>query len=229
MLATASTVKKPTKSGRFFSIVVTPPYLPRWIAIIFTLALHLLMLSRVIHGGSLRLPEDLMMARLQYIKLPSPEKPTLSRLVEPPLVSPLNPDIKLLADSFLPLPAIIVQSEPLTREELQELVGEPNYIPQHETADIAKNVFHPGLRKQLTIEANKPVLARAEDQGLETYMDSSGATIVKLSDGSCLKSPPVKIGEPQNWYMAPCAGKNESEKIMDRVNQAINGKLRLNE
>jgi hypothetical protein len=37
----------------------------------------------------------------------------------------------------------------------------------------------------------------------------------------------TKIGAPQNWYMTRCAGKSESEKIMERVEQSINGKLKF--
>ncbi len=120
-----------------------------------------------------------------------------------------------------------MQSEPLTPQELKELLGGDDFPLQNNTAEIARNVFHPGLRKQLTAEANKPVLARVEDRGLETYVDPSGATVVVSASGNCLSSPAAKIGEPRNWYMVPCAGKNESEKVMDRIDEAVNGKLKF--
>ncbi len=221
MLAHTFEHKKPTGYGRFFSAVKTHSGSRRAIAAVITLTLHLLILWAVINS-ELLFPGDSISTHLHYIELPSLEKPVASLTVEPPVI-----DFTSTAITLQPLPEIIMQSEPLTPQELKELLGGDDFPLQNNTAEIARNVFHPGLRKQLTAEANKPVLARVEDRGLETYVDPSGATVVVSASGNCLSSPAAKIGEPRNWYMVPCAGKNESEKVMDRIDEAVNGKLKF--
>lgn len=118
--------------------------------------------------------------------------------------------------------------ESLSPQELAEIVESHNaQANQQNQPAIGENVFHPGLRAQLNAEANKPILARVEDAGLKINIDPSGATVLMLDNGGCLRSPPTEIGEAKNWYVSvtPCPGKNESEKIMDRVNESVNGKL----
>lgn len=126
-------------------------------------------------------------------------------------------------------PARVIQ--PLTGEELREII-------QHSTAkktlhqapadSIAANVFNPVLRRRLQEEERKPDLQRA-DTGPKTHTDPSGATIVDLGGGKCLRSSAPKSGEAQNWYMTSCGGKSESEEMMERVNQAVNGKLHFDD
>ena len=222
MLAISSELKNPTGDGRFFSGVITRSNSPRWIAIAVTLLLHLLFLWLVISGKHSSLRDNSIKTRLQYIEPTVLEKPAPSQRVDPLSINPASTTITLL-----PLPQLAIQPEPLTQQELRELLGNYDYPSQSDMAGIAKNVFHPELRKQLTDESNKPVLARVEDRGLETYTDPSGATIVVTGSGTCLSSPPAKIGSPRNWYVSTCSGKTESEKIMDRVNEAVNGKLKL--
>jgi hypothetical protein len=116
----------------------------------------------------------------------------------------------------------------LSRDEMLELHSQrkPVVVPKA-TGSIGDNVFHPALRARLITEENKPDLQRV-DLGPKTYSDPSGATIVDLGDGKCLRSSVVsKVGETQNWYMTSCGGKSESERIMERVNQAVNGKLKF--
>jgi len=139
-----------------------------------------------------------------------------------PVINPKSTTITLQ-----PLRELAIQIEPLTPQELREILGDGDYPLHKNTAEIAKNVFHPGLRKQLTDESNKPMLARVEERGLETYTDPAGTVTVVTGSGTCLSSPPAKIGSPTNWYVSTCSGKTESEKIMDRVNEAVNGKLKL--
>ncbi len=117
---------------------------------------------------------------------------------------------------------IVVQ--PLTMEELRELNQQKNASTDEPVTGIAANVFNPALRKRLHEEASKPELQRA-DAGPTTHTDPSGATIVDLGGGKCLRSSVPKPGEAQNWYMTSCGGKSESEQIMERINQAVNGKL----
>ncbi|QEY15245.1 hypothetical protein D0C16_04195 [Cellvibrio sp. KY-GH-1] len=119
---------------------------------------------------------------------------------------------------------IVVQ--PLTMDELHELSQQRISAAGESATGIAANVFHPELRKRLHEEANKPKRQRA-DAGPKTYTDPSGATVVDLGGGKCLRSSAPKIGEAINWYMTSCGGKSESEQIMERVNQAVNGKLKF--
>lgn len=120
--------------------------------------------------------------------------------------------------------------EPLSAQELAAIVerhtAEPDY---HHAPAIAENVFHSGLRAKLNEEASKPLLARVEDAGLVAHTDPSGATIVMLDNGGCLRSPPSEIGAEKNWYVSvtPCPGKSRSEKIMEQVEQSITGKLKF--
>lgn len=120
--------------------------------------------------------------------------------------------------------SIVIQ--PLTMDELRELNQQENTLLDEPATGIATNVFNPALRRRLNEEASKPGLLRA-DSGPKTHTDPSGATVVDLGGGKCLRSSVPKLGEAQNWYMTSCGGKSESEQIMDRVNQAVNGKLKF--
>lgn len=135
-------------------------------------------------------------------------------------VEPSEPN-KAESDKLEAAP-IVVQS--LTMDELRELNQQKNTVIAAPATGIAANVFNPALRKRLHEEASKPELQRA-DAGPKTHTDPSGATIVDLGGGKCLRSSAPKPGEAQNWYMTSCGGKSESEQIMERVNQAVNGKL----
>ncbi len=120
--------------------------------------------------------------------------------------------------------------QPLTNDDLRDIVqssaAERDQSPAP-SGDIAANVFHPELRKRLQEEASKPKLKRVEDKdGLESHIDSSGATIVDLGGGRCLRSPPTKVGEAKNWFMVSCGGKTESEQMMDRVNQEVKARFK---
>ncbi len=239
MLANSPETTKPTGNGRFFvcltslvggvTVVITPSNSSRWIAIGITLILHLVVLWTAMRNSRSIPPSEFLAGRLHYIELPPLEEPHVLRVVQPPVINPDAFKLNSPQDVLPPLPELTLQLEPLTPQEINELLGGNNVSSQTDSAEIARNVFHPGLRKQLTDASNKPVLARIEDRGLETYMDPSGTTVVMLEGGGCLRSPPTKIGEPRNWYVSvtPCPGKSESEKIMDRVNDAVNGKLKL--
>jgi hypothetical protein len=120
---------------------------------------------------------------------------------------------------------IVIQS--LTMDELREFNQQKNTAIDAPATGIAANVFNPALRKRLHEEASKPELVSG-DRGLKNHIDPSGATIVNLEADVCLRSSVVtKPGEAQNWYrtITPCGGKNESEQITERINQAVNGKL----
>lgn len=122
----------------------------------------------------------------------------------------------------------------LSRDELSELRGQswsaPTPAPiQKRGGSIGDNVFHPGLRKRLQIEEGKPDFQRV-DSAPKTHIDPSGATIVGVDGGGCLRSSVTnKTGDAQNWYMTPCGGKSESERMMERINQDANGKLTFDE
>jgi hypothetical protein len=218
---------KPTEFGRFFSGLTIGRISPRWIAIAITLILHIFILWALLRNAVLIPSDEFRLTNLRYITLPIVEDPDKPRL-DNSLTLNFTPDSnKLLQIPLQQLPELVLEPEPLNQRELNEIVGHSDYLLQNNTQGISRNVFHPGLRKKLTAEENKPVLARVEDRGLETHTDPTGATVVKLGSGNCLRSPAVKSGEARNWYMTPCAGKTESETIMDRVDHAVNGKLEL--
>jgi len=229
MLAT-SAIKKPTESGRFFSAAKTHRLLQRWIAIVITLVVHLLVLWGLLHATVFTSSEEPRTTQLRYITLPPvTDKIEKSRIKES-LSIQLNPfSRELLQPAFQQIPELVSELEPLTPQELREITSSNSYSPQGNSLGIARNVFHPGLREKLTIEENRPVLARVEDGDLKTHTDPSGATIVRLGSGNCLKSPPSKPGEARNWYMTACAGKTESEKMLERVDRDVNGNRRFDE
>lgn len=149
----------------------------------------------------------------------APTEPT----VDVPQVSekelPVNPSSTAVEK---PLSTKVIQ--PLTSEELRSVIerdDQASQSPFHAPdSGIAANVFNPALRKRLQEEESKPELQRA-DAGPKTYTDPSGATIVDLGGGKCLRSSVPKPGAAQNWYMTSCGGKSESEQMMERVNQEV--------
>lgn len=118
----------------------------------------------------------------------------------------------------------------LSRDEMHEIYNQRNATSASPKTDsISRNVFNPALRERLITEENKPDLQRA-NIGPKTHMDPSGATVVELGNGKCLRSSVVtKAGETQNWYMTSCGGKSDSERMMERINDQVNGKLRFDE
>lgn len=142
--------------------------------------------------------------------------------VPPPIAQPVKAEPQKQHDVSVK-PTVI---RPLTATELREFNQQKDTTIDVPATGIAANVFNPALRKQLHEEASKPELQRA-DAGPKTYTDPSGATIVDLGGGKCLRSSVPRPGEAQNWYMTSCGGKSESEQIMERVNQAVNGKLKF--
>jgi hypothetical protein len=118
--------------------------------------------------------------------------------------------------------------EPLSSQELAEIVNSHDAQPDYENAPpIVENVFHPELRRKLIAASKERRKKRVEDEDPSTgYIDPSGAVRVETSMGTCLSSPQNnKIGAPHNWYVSLCKGKSESEEIMERVEQSVNGKL----
>lgn len=122
-----------------------------------------------------------------------------------------------------PQPRIITN---LTRDEMIELHTKRKApAAPRATGNISDNVFHPALRERLMVEERKPHSQRAGSI-VKTHIDPSGSTIAKVGEGDCLRtSLNDRAGEAQNWYMTSCGGKSESEKMMERVNQNLNGKL----
>lgn len=116
---------------------------------------------------------------------------------------------------------------PLSEAELHEITQQ--HRPQETAAargHVSENVFHPALHQRLEVEASQPNLQRV-DNGPKTYSDPSRATMVDLESGKCLRSSIPEGMNAQNWYMTACGGTSESEQIMERVDQAVNGKLRF--
>lgn len=215
-----------------WGVIAEHSVLLRWITLLFSVALHVLVLwfgFSSITSISVETPR----ARLQYVNLASP----VDEHVDPPRVVEPSIDPERIHKALLlsmPLPESVEYSsllEPLTPQELKQITDAyPSQRDSENSAVIAKSVFHPGLRKQLTIEANKPKLARVEDDnGPKTYTDPSGATVVVLGNGSCLRSPGTTSSRgPRNWYMTPCGGKAESEQMLERVVQSLHDTLEFN-
>lgn len=158
-----------------------------------------------------------------------PEKPVTTTDVEPVSAPPATRPEAAISSDELPLPvqqARIITT--LSRDEMQEIYLErKSTIAPQLKGSIAENVFNPALRERLIAEENKPDLQRV-DAGLKTNSDPSGATIVDLENGKCLRSSAVrKVGEVQNWYMTGCGGKSEAERMMERINERVNGRLRF--
>jgi hypothetical protein len=160
-----------------------------------------------------------------------PEKPLTTRDLAPVSVPPAPLPETAISSNEPPPPvqqARIITT--LSRDEMQEIYHERrSTIAPQLKGSIAENVFNPALRERLIAEENKPDLQRADTE-LKTYSDPSSATIVDLGNGKCLRSSVVsRVGEVQNWYMTGCGGKSESERIMERINERVNGKLRFDE
>ncbi|WP_331347016.1 hypothetical protein [Cellvibrio sp. UBA7661] len=219
------------------------------LALIASCAIHALMLLVNWRQGvtALKKPESITLT-IQLQALPKPE----------PLVEPAATPKPVVMETAKPIPdAVPAQAQqassvdsppaevnapevnapevsapviqPLNTEELRDIIQSYKSVKKvAPTSGIAANVFHPVLRQRLQEEERKPELQRA-DTGPKTYTDPSGATIVDLGGGTCLRSSVPKVREVQNWYMTSCGGKSESEQIMERVNNAVNGKLRFEE
>ena len=160
---------------------------------------------------------------------PTPTQQTspISPPLEDPVQQPEIPESQSLETKASETNAIGLQ--PLTAEELRDIIQSNNSAHQTTpTGGIATNVFHSGLRQRLQEEERKPELQQA-DAGPKTHTDPSGAPIADLGGGKCLRSSVPKLGQVQNWYMTSCGGTSESEQIMERVNNAVNGKLRFEE
>lgn len=218
-----------------------------WLALLLSSLLHLSLLLVEFSSNQLRpkqaptqtLHIDLLQAPLkkrdvgpELMVRETVESQTDSKatkdVIEPPVSKPVIATTEKPRETQRQARVVI---ESLSPQELIAIVDNHNAQRDHQSQSaIGKNVFHPGLRAQLNAEANKPILARVEDAGLKTHLDPSGATVLMLDNGGCLRSPPTEIGEAKNWYvsMTPCPGKNESERIMERVEQSINGKLKIN-
>ncbi len=215
-----------------------------WIALVLSLMLHLSLLlfefsakqfhqqqiaKQTLHISLQRAPTTpnaLPDVVAEGVVQPAPAPRDIKEIVTAPVITEVvAPKEK---PSKVP-PATRVVIEPLTAQELAEITDNHNSTTTHQdSASIAENVFHPGLGAQLTAEANKPKLARAEESALQTYTDPAGATVVKSPGGGCMRSPAeTKIGAPKNWYFAGCGGQSESEKMMERVNGEVKKKFRF--
>lgn len=159
----------------------------------------------------------------QPIETPSAGAATAEPIVDEPQI--LKKESPVSASPTSEEKPTIVVVQPLTPDELRSVIERDDRTssesPTHAPASgIAANVFNPALRKRLQEEESKPELQRA-DAGPKTHTDPSGATIVDLGGGKCLRSSVPKPGAAQNWYMTSCGGKSESEQIMERVNQEV--------
>ena len=158
----------------------------------------------------------------QPIETPSAGAATAEPIVDEPRILEKESPVSAPTREEKPTTVLV---QPLTTDELRSVIERDEQtsieLPTHAPASgIAANVFNPELRKRLQEEEGKPELQRA-DAGPKTHTDPSGATIVDLGGGKCLRSSAPKPGAAQNWYMTSCGGKSESEQMMERVNQEV--------
>lgn len=212
-----------------------------WIALVFSLLLHLSLLFFNLGANQhqQRISNPALHIRLQ--QAPPTMREALPDHVEAKVIEPPSAPEVVQESASPPVAAVPVASEklpdarpvtrlviePLSAQELAEITHTHSTTTSDQnSAPIADNVFHPGLRARLSVEASKPRLMRIEDSGLQTFTDPAGATLVKLPGGGCMRSPAdTNIGEPKNWYFVACGGQSESEQMMQRVNEEIKGKL----
>lgn len=218
-----------------------------WVALLLSLLLHLsFLLFNFSDKQFLPKPVPAQILRIDLVQLPIKKLDAAPEIVteeinELQVATEVEKEVltsPVPATTILPTgkprktpPVTRLVIEPLTSQELVEIVDSHNVQSNSQaTAPIAENVFHPGLRARLSEEANKPKLARVEDSILQTFADPGGATIVKSPGGGCMRSPAdTKIGAPKNWYFVACGGQSESERMMERVNEDVNEKLRFDE
>jgi hypothetical protein len=204
-----------------------------WLALLLSLLLHLSLL--LFQFGEKQFHSQLAPTPTLHInlrQLPAKTQDIAPEIITPgvieiPPVSNVEPEV--VASSVIAEKVVKVE-KPLTAKPATRLVIEPLSAQELKEVVESHNVFHPGLRARLSAEANKPTLMRVEDSGLQTFTDPAGATVVKLPGGSCMSSPAnTKIGAPKNWYFTACGGQSESEKMLERVNSDVKGKLRFDE
>lgn len=216
-----------------------------WVALVFSLLLHLSLLffNSVPNHPHQQIANQTLHIRLQ--QAPPTLREVMPDLVEKKIVEPLSAPEVVQEVASAPVaevpvpneklpdarPATRLTIEPLSAQELAEITHtHSTTTTDQNSAAIADNVFHPGLRARLSAEASKPRRMRVEDSSLQTFTDPAGATVVKLPGGGCMRSPAdTKIGAPKNWYFAACGGQSESEQMMERVNEDMNGTLRFDE
>lgn len=218
-----------------------------WLALLLSSLLHLSLLlfefsekqfhskltpAQTLHIDLRQLPSKKQDVATEILTQEIAETPPVSKVEQGVVVSPVIAEkIVIVEKSLATKPVTRLVIEPLTSQELIEIVDSHNVQSNSQAAaPIAENVFHPGLRARLSAEANKPTLMRVEASDLQTFTDPAGATVVKLPGGGCMSSPAgTKSGAPKNWYFVACGGQSESEKMMERVNEDVNGKLRFDE
>ena len=214
-----------------------------WLALVFSLLLHLSLLffNLSVNQHHQQISNSALHIRLQQV--PATMREVMPGLVEQKVVESLTtPDTtpEIIASPATETaapneklsevrPVTRLAIEPLSAQELAEITDTHNSTTTDQnSAAIADNVFHPGLRARLSAEASKPRLMRVEDSSLQTFTDPAGATVVKLPSGGCMRSPAdTKIGAPKNWYFTGCGGQSESEKMMQRVNSEVTEKFRF--
>jgi hypothetical protein len=128
----------------------------------------------------------------------------------------INPDVKIItsqstADSTVPKPL-----ELLSTEDYVDLAQN-----NHEINNADSLAFNPHLKQQL--QQTRRVTNERGNRSI-SWQDAGGNLYYKVG-GQCFMSPPQNITssvrEGKNWYMVSCAGKSESEKMMDNVNQEM--------
>jgi hypothetical protein len=153
--------------------------------------------------------------------LPDPVTETISdpkpEVVDDIAVSEVLPQHMIEQD----LETIVLQQNRYRDDYLPSPNAEPTVAPQTHSPEAQhfNNVFDPRLRARLQ---NNPV-RRASQQasGPTTVANIHGNIIVEQEGGGCMMAVSAAVTQPTNWYLTTCAGKSESEQMMERINNEV--------
>lgn len=130
-------------------------------------------------------------------------------------------EVKIITSQSIPDSTVIKSLELLSAEDYADL--EQNNSEVNNTDSLA---FNPHLKQQLQ-RTNK--LKGGKGKQSISWQDTGGNLYYKVG-GQCFMSPPQNMTssmrEGKNWYMVSCAGKSESENMMDNVNQEMKARFK---
>lgn len=219
-----------------------------WVALLISLLLHLsFLLLNFSDEQFLPKPVPAQTLRIDLVQLPIKKLDTVPETVteqiyelqvapevEKKVIASPFPKEKIITaakpDEAKPVTRLVI--EPLSSQELAEIVESHNEQPDYENAPpLVENVFRPELRKKLIAASTERRKKRIKDEDASAdYIDPAGAVRIETGMGTCISTPQNnKPGAARDWYVSLCKGKSESEQAMERVNEDVNGKLRFDE
>lgn len=152
-------------------------------------------------------------------KVQSKEELIKFRLLKPESFALAPPQINLYVPHAIVLSKTDISLPEIT---LADPVGE-NKKSGKDFEDYNKNgsvIFDPRLRKKLS---EMQVNTFDSGVGLEAWVDSSGAQVVEINEGRCIKSMSGAGGGEHgiNWSLPFKCGKNESDRMIDNINKDL--------